>query len=124
MSIHTERLNAEFKKALSETIRDCIRDPRLSEMLSITNVEITRDLKYAKVFVSVFDTDESRRQGSVDVLNAAKGVIAREMNGRIRMRRIPSMTFVLDGSIEYSVHIAKVLNDIGAGAQQEAEEDE
>ena len=87
MSIHTERLNAEFKKALSETIRDCIRDPRLSEMLSITRVEITKDLKFAKVFVSVFDKDESKRQGSVDVLNAAKGVIAHEMNGRIRMRR-------------------------------------
>ena len=93
-------------------------------MLSITNVEITKDMKYAKVFVSVFDTDESRRQGSVDVLNAAKGVIAREMNGRIRMRRIPTMTCVLDSSIEYSVHISKVLNEIGAAAPQEAEEDE
>ena len=49
MSIHTQRLGAEFKKVLSEVIRDCVKDPRLSGLCSVTNVEITKDLKHAKV---------------------------------------------------------------------------
>ena len=115
MSIHSERLNAEFKRALSEVIRDTIKDPRLSPLCSVAKVEITKDQKYAKVYVSIFDADEDRRASSVDVLNAAAGFIAKELNSRIRMRRIPVLQFVLDNSIEYSVRISKVLNELGVG---------
>ncbi len=113
MSIHTERLNAEFKRALSDAIRYTIKDPRMSTLCSVAKVEITKDQKYAKVYVSLFDEDETKRAASVDVLNSAAGALARELNGRIRMRRIPNLSFVMDDSIEYSVHISKVLADLG-----------
>lgn len=124
MSIHTERLNAEFKRALSEAIRDTVKDPRLSALCSVAKVEITKDQKHAKVFVSVFDEDDAKRTASVEVLNAAAGVIAKELNSRIRMRRIPSLHFVLDHSIEYSVRISKVLTDLGVGGEAGGENDE
>jgi len=124
MSIHSERLNAEFKRALSEVIRDTIKDPRLSPLCSVAKVEITKDQKYAKVYVSIFDADEDRRASSVDVLNAAAGFIAKELNSRIRMRRIPVLQFVLDNSIEYSVRISKVLNELGVGRESGENADE
>lgn len=124
MSIHSERLNAEFKRALSEVIRDTIKDPRLSPLCSVAKVEITKDQKYAKVYVSIFDADEDRRASSVDVLNSAAGFIAKELNSRIRMRRIPVLQFVLDNSIEYSVRISKVLNELGVGRESGENADE
>ena len=112
MSIHALRQEADFKRALSEVIRDCVKDPRLSGMCSITKVEITKDQKYAKIYVSVFDQEEEGRKASVEVLNSASGFIARELNSRVRMRRIPALHFVLDTSIEYSVHISQMLREI------------
>lgn len=122
MSIHSLRQSADFKRALSEVIRDCVKDPRLSGMCSITGVEITKDQKYAKVLVSVYEQDETKRQDSIEVLNGASGFIARELNSRIRMRRIPSLHFVLDSSIEYSVHISQVLREIMPEDKKEAED--
>ena len=112
MSIHALRQEADFKRALSEVIRDCVKDPRLSGMCSITKVEITKDQKYAKIYVSVFGQEEEGRKASVEVLNSASGFIARELNSRVRMRRIPALHFVLDTSIEYSVHISQMLREI------------
>ena len=112
MSIQALRQEADFKRALSEVIRDCVKDPRLSGMCSITKVEITKDQKYAKIYVSVFGQEEEGRKASVEVLNSASGFIARELNSRVRMRRIPALHFVLDTSIEYSVHISQMLREI------------
>ena len=124
MSIHSERLNADFKRALSDVIRDTVKDPRLSALCSVAKVEITKDQKHAKVYVSVFDEDDAKRASSVDVLNAAAGFIAKELNSRIRMRRIPVLHFVLDNSIEYSVRISKVLNDLGVSRDSGTDADE
>ncbi|MGI6150711.1 MAG: 30S ribosome-binding factor RbfA [Christensenellales bacterium] len=124
MSIHSERLHAEFKRALSDAIRDTVKDPRLSALSSVAKVEITKDQKYAKVYISVFDEDDAKRASSVDVLNAAAGAIARELNSRIRMRRIPTLHFVLDNSIEYSVRISKVLSELGVSRESGGENDE
>lgn len=64
----------------------------MSGLCSVTNVEITKDLKHAKVFISVYD-DAAGKEDSIAVLNAASGVIAHEMNYRIKMRRIPQLHF-------------------------------
>lgn len=124
MSIHTERINAEFQRVLSETIRDTVKDPRLSPLCSVARVEVTKDQKFAKVLMSVYDKDEAKRRESIDVLNNAAGFIAREMNRRIKMRRIPSLTFELDTSIEYSVYVSKVLRDLNVSKDEEEGEEE
>jgi len=110
-AIRSDRLNEEAKKVLSEIIRE-LKDPRLSPMTTITQVEITNDLKYAKVHVSVYDESEEARRDSVLALNHASGFIARELGKRMQIRRLPQLKFLLDTSIEYSVHIAKVLNSL------------
>ena len=104
-------MNEEVKKTVSEVIRD-MKDPRISDMTTITQAEVTNDLKFAKLKVSVYDEDESARERTVDALNHAAGFIARELGGRMRIRCIPQMKFSLDNSIAYSVRIGKILNDL------------
>ena len=81
-------------------------------MTTIMLVEATNDLKLAKVRVSVYDKDDSVRKETVAQLNRAEGFIARELGRRIDIRRIPTLKFTLDDSIEYSVHISEIINKL------------
>ena len=106
----TERLDEEFRRAISEIIIKDVKDPRVSPMLSITRVDITPDIYYAKVYVSVYDTDE-KREATVQALNSAKGFFTAKLNKKIKVRRIPELTFVLDNSIEYSIKMSKLIDE-------------
>ena len=104
-------MNEEVKKTISEVIRE-MKDPRISPMTTLTDVEVTKDLKYAKIKVSVYDEDESVRKSSVDALNHASGFIGHELGARMRIRCVPSLKFTLDHSIAYSVRISEILNGL------------
>ena len=108
-NVRYDRINEEIKKALSEIVRD-MKDPRISPMTTIMLVEATNDLKLAKVKVSIYDKDDAVRRETVASLNRAEGFIARELGRRIDIRRIPTLKFTLDDSIEYSVHIAEIID--------------
>lgn len=110
-NIRYTRINEEVKKAISEIVRE-MKDPRISSMTTIMSAEVTNDLKQAKVRVSVYDPDDAVREASVAALNRAAGFIRHELGGRIDIRALPQLKFILDNSIEYSVHIAKILNDL------------
>jgi len=106
-----ERIGEEIKRVLCEIIRD-MKDPRVSNMATVTAVEVTNDLKWAKAKISVYDEDDAVREGTVEALNKAAGFITRELGKRMELRALPKFKFTLDNSIEYSVHIAKLLDDI------------
>lgn len=110
-AIRSDRMNEEMRKVISEVIRD-MKDPRISPMTTIIQTEVTKDLKYAKVRVSVYDEDETARTATVDALNHAAGFIIREVGQRMQIRALPRLTFILDNSIAYSVHISKILDDL------------
>ncbi len=118
------RLEGEFQKALSEVFFHDLHDPGFSKMATITRVSITPDLKYAKVHVSVYDTDE-KKQTTIEALTRAEAFCRMKVNEKFRMRRIPMMTFVIDDSIEYSAHISKLIDEVNArdNANQHAKED-
>jgi len=120
-AIRSDRMNEQVKKTISEIIRD-LKDPRLSPMTTITQVEVTNDLKHAKVHVSVYDADDRVRLDSVEALNHANGFIARELGHRMQIRRLPQLRFFLDNSIEYSVHISKVLQELNITESEETDE--
>ena len=103
-----DRINEEVKKTLAEIVRE-LKDPRISPMSTIVMAEVTNDYKYAKIKVSVYDKDESVRAETIKALNYAKGFIVRELGKRMDIRRLPELSFTLDNSIEYSVHISGIL---------------
>ncbi len=121
-AIRSDRMNEEVKKVVSEIIRD-MKDPRISAMTTLTAVEVTRDLKYAKIKVSVYDEDDEKRRASVDALNHAAGFIGHELGARMRIRAIPSLKFSLDESIAYSVHISSVLANLHTGENADGEKE-
>ena len=121
-AIRSDRMNEEVKKTVMSVIRD-MKDPRISPMTTLTTVEVTRDLKYAKLRVSVYDEDDAVRKGTVEALNHAAGFIAREVGQRMLIRRVPALKFLLDDAIAYSVHISKLINDLHIGEEEAAEKD-
>jgi ribosome-binding factor A len=110
-TFRADRRNEEVKKTISEVIRE-MKDPRISPMTTLTEVEVTKDLKFAKAKVSVYDEDEKKRISSVEALNHAAGFISHELGARMRIRAVPSIKFTLDNTISYSVRIAEILNEL------------
>ena len=116
-------LTTEVKKAISEIVRE-MKDPRISPMTTIMSAEVTNDLKQAKVRVSVYDSDDAVREASVAALNRAAGFIRHELGTHIELRALPQLKFTLDNSIEYSVHIAQILNDLNKDKKERQDEQE
>lgn len=115
-----DRINEEVKRVVSEIIRE-MKDPRISPMTALMRAEVTRDLKWAKVWVSIYDTSEQARGETIKILNQAAGFIGHELGKRMEIRAIPQFKFILDSSIEYSVHISKILNEIGASEKKDGQ---
>ena len=109
--IRMERLAEELKKTVSSIIFD-MKDPRIPTVTSITSMEVTQDLKYAKAHVSVYGEDEEAAKTAVAALNHAAGFIQHEVAGRMTIRRVPQIKFVSDDSIAYSVHISEILRNL------------
>ena len=104
------KIEGEFRRGLSEIFLTELKDPRMSPMTSVTRVEITQDLKYAKVYVSIMDTPQKIEE-TVTELKSAEGFIRAKLNERIKIRRIPNITFIHDNSIEYSIQISKLIDE-------------
>lgn len=102
------RLTGEFKKLISEIIKRDVKDPRISDMMSITDVTITEDLKTAKVYVSIYGESNS----TIEALNRAKGFIRKELSRKIKIRTIPELFFEKDISIERGAYINKLINEV------------
>ncbi|MBO4940594.1 MAG: 30S ribosome-binding factor RbfA [Clostridia bacterium] len=106
-----DRISEEVKRELSIIIRE-LKDPRLSKaVVSVINVNVTKDLKFAKAFISVLGNEDVQK-GAIDALKSAAGFIRKEVGHRINLRSTPEFTFVLDNSIEYGAHINEVLKNL------------
>ncbi|SFA89610.1 30S ribosome-binding factor RbfA [Clostridium frigidicarnis] len=105
------RINEEVKKELSQIIRCEVKDPRLTAMISITQVEVTKDLKYAKVYVSIFGSEEEK-ETCLDILKSSKGFIRKQLGSRVKLRHVPELIIELDNSIEHGMHIESLINKI------------
>lgn len=104
------RLAEDIRRELSAIIRD-LKDPRISEMISIVKVELSNDLSHCKVYVSSLNGMEKAVE-SVKGLQSAAGYIKREIFTRLNMRKSPEFHFIADNSIEYSSEIDKILKEI------------
>ena len=97
-------------REVERIIREDVSDPRTQCMFSITHVDVTRDLRYAKVFVSVYE--EEKREPMMKALHSAAGFIRHNVGRRVQLRYTPELLFELDTTIEYGVHIASLLNQV------------
>lgn len=113
----TERLSGEFRKEISSIISGELKNryPGLSAIISVTSADVASDLKSAKVFVSIFDTNEQRREESFEILKDNAGFIRRCLSRVMRLRTVPEIRFFLDDSMEYGAKIDKILSGLDTG---------
>lgn len=111
----TDRLNSELKKEIYEIIARRLFDPEITEMVSVTGVDVTRDLSQAKVFVSVFSADKEKQERTFKAIQKNAKKIRYELGGSMRIRTVPELSFVLDGSMEYSDKMNKLFAEIEKG---------
>ncbi len=102
-----KRVNSLIKQALSDIIKNEVKDPKIG-MLSISKVDTTKDLKYAKIYISVLGDNEQRAH-TIEVLNKLSRFFMHKLNEEIRIRTIPELTFILDDSMDYYFHIDELL---------------
>lgn len=105
------RINEEIKRELSSIIQNDLKDPRLSAMISITKVDVTKDLRYAKVFVSIFGKEEEKAS-TLNALKSSAGFMRKEIGHRVNLRFTPELIIELDNSIEHGMHIDYLLQKI------------
>lgn len=107
----TDRLNSLLKEVISDVIRKDVRNPHVKELLTVTRVEITKDLHYAKVFISVIG-NEAEKEETLQALQTAAGFIAVNASKKVVMRYFPELTFKLDDSVDKHMRIEKLLGEI------------
>ncbi len=113
------RINEEIQRELSDLIRG-LKDPRVQTMLSITRVDTTSDLRYAKVHISVLE--ESRENEAMKGLRSAGGWLRRELGQKLQLRYTPELVFELDDSIKYGAHMYDLLSRLSAQEKREEPE--
>jgi len=106
-----ERLNSLIRHELSDLLLREVKDPRLSVMISITQVDIAADLKYAKVFVSALG-GEDEKDKVLKSLDSASGFMRGELSRNLRLRYTPELDFQWDNSIEHGAHILELLDQV------------
>lgn len=104
----SNRLSGEMRKAISEIVRNDVKDPRISELMSVTDVHVTEDLKHAKVYISDYNDVET----TLTALESAKGFIRREIGKKIKMRIIPELIFIRDDSIERGFYMSSLIDKV------------
>ena len=104
-----DRISEEVRREVDRIIREELSDPRIAGTFSITRADVTRDLRYAKIYVSVLEDD--LRDGLMAALKSASGYIRRALGKGILIRYSPELSFVSDQNIAYGVHIAQVLSE-------------
>ena len=104
------RINEEIQKELAALIPN-LKDPRVQDtMISITHVETTPDLRYAKIYVSFLD--ESRANDALKGLKSAGGYLRRELGRSLQLRYTPELVWALDDSITYGAKMLKLINSL------------
>ncbi len=119
-SIKYSRMNGEVMREISRIIAYDIKDPRIPPMTSVVSVDVTADLKYAKVYVSVLGGEEERKR-TAEGLRSASSHIRSCLAKNLNMRNTPELTFVMDDSIEYGVSMSRKIAQINHTEMEDAD---
>ena len=123
-SIKNTRVNVEVQRELSSIIRGGIKDPRVAPWTSVVAAEVAPDLKTCKAYISVLG-DEQAQQDTLAGLRSAEGYIRRALARTVNLRNTPEIRFIMDQSIEYGVHMSKLIDDVNRNSlEEEGDEDD
>lgn len=107
----TDQLAALMQRHLSLIIQRKLDDPRVNPLVSISAVTLTKDLSYAKVYITSLDTDETSHVDLIKVLNGAASFIRTLLSHELSIRKVPQLTFIYDASINYGNRLSRMIDD-------------
>ena len=105
-----DRISEEVRHAVDGIIRS-MNDPRIAGTYSVTRAEVTRDLKYARIYISVLEDDKA--DDLMQALKNASGYIRHELSGKVDIRALPQLIFERDRNIAYGIYINELLKKVG-----------
>ena len=114
-----DRIGMEIHRALADILRNDMNDPRISTMCSVLRIEISRDLSYCKAYISMYG-DKQEQKSAFDAIEKATPFIRRQLGSKLRLRKMPEIKMIFDNSIEYSVRIGQLINQLNS-EQEEGE---
>lgn len=118
-----QRINETIRQEISYLIKFNLKDPRVNnDLLSVLKVDTTGDLRYSKIYVSVFDKPE-KKQEAIDILNNAAGFFRKNIGKKLHTHYTPELMFTLDDSIEYGVHIDGILKKINTPDEEDQKDE-
>lgn len=120
-SIKNIRINSEVQRELSNIIRTEVKDPRIHPMTSVVAVNVAPDLKSCKAYISVLGNEEAAKETLAGLKNA-EGYIRRALAKSVNLRNTPEIKFILDQSIEYGVHMTRLIDEVVGEEAGEAED--
>ncbi|MCR5054396.1 MAG: 30S ribosome-binding factor RbfA [Lachnospiraceae bacterium] len=121
-SVKNTRINEEVMRELSNIIREKVKDPRISPIVSVLSVEVAPDLKTAKAYISVLGSEEDLHK-TMEGLKASAGFIRRELAHELNLRNTPDITFCADTSIAYGVKMSKLIDEVNKDLPPEETEE-
>ena len=111
MGHRIERVNSLIRQEISELLRRQVKDPRLGNFISVTDVTTSSDMRHAKVFISRMGSEEEKQE-TLSVLASASPYFRRELAGRLRLRRIPELSFQWDDSIARGDYLLQLIDQV------------
>lgn len=108
--LRTVRLDEQFREEISKLLMKGLKDPRVG-FVTISRVEITNDLSYAKVYISVLGSDREKASSLIGLRNSS-GFIRTYLGKALKIRKIPQLNFVLDESLDHAMHIEEILAEL------------
>lgn len=113
MKQRISRLNSNLKEVISDIIRRDVRNPHIVALLTVTRVDVSKDLHHAKVYISVIGSQQQKEE-TLHALQSAAGFIAVQSSKEVVMRYFPALTFKLDDSVDKLMRIEELLNEIAS----------
>ena len=117
-----DRISEQVRREVDRIIREELSDPRVQGTFSVTRADVTRDLRYAKIYVSILE--EENRAPMMAALKNAAGFVRHQLGASMLIRYAPEILFELDNNIEYGIHIASVLKRVHTEDETNHENDD
>ena len=115
MTLRNERVRKTLMKEISDIIQKEVKDTRIQGIVSITDIEMSHDNSFAKVYFSVFATDENKKNLTIEALEENVSKIRYEVGKRIRLRLTPELKFIFDDSLERGAKVSELIDKISRG---------
>jgi len=112
MSRRNERTSKLIQREISGLLEREVNDPRLSKLISVTEVALSPDMKYAKIFVSTLGDEMDNKEEMLAGFNNASGFLRKELASHLKLRYTPQLSFYYDDSIERGARLLKLMGDL------------